>query len=118
MCSINGAASITEKTNVVEDSTDDQALCAIGIDTDDDTFYCFYAGKSDGTETAYTALNVYYKTSDDGGTTWGSETQLTSEARGLTYINCSLEFASGEFAVVYLVTGGVSGLALLNSALA
>jgi hypothetical protein len=114
---INGAASITEMTNVVLNSTDDQAMCAVGIDTTADTIYCFYAGKSDGTETAYTSLNVYYKTSTDGGTTWGSETALTSTARTIQHLNCALEFASGEFAVSYVTTTTGAAVALLTSAL-
>jgi hypothetical protein len=100
---INGAGSITEKTNVVQNSTDDQAMCAVGIDTTADTIYAFYCGKSDGSETAYSALNVYYKTSTDGGTNWGSETLLSSYSRAVSHLNCSLEFDGGEFAVSFMV---------------
>ncbi len=70
-------SAITEVTNVVLNSTDDQQLCAIGIDTDTQDWYVFYAGKSDGSETAGGALNLYYKISTDDGATWGAETLLT-----------------------------------------
>lgn len=109
---VNGAASITEKTNVVTASTDDQAMCALGIDTDADTLYAFYAGKTDGTETAYSALNVYYKTSANGGTTWGAETLLSGAARPVAFLCAAHEFAAGDFAVAW---GGIelpSGTAL------
>lgn len=98
---INGAASITEMTNVVLNSSDDQAMVAVGIDTTADEIYVFYAGKSDGTETAFSAVNVYYKTSSDGGATWGAETKLTSVPRAISNLNCSLESDSGEFVVAY-----------------
>lgn len=71
---------ITEVTNVVLNSTDDQGFCALGLATDTGWWYCFYAGKSDGSETIATAVNLYLKISKDGGTTWGDETKLTSRA--------------------------------------
>ncbi len=74
---------ITETTtNVVLNSTDDQMLCALGIDTTNSIWYVFYCGKSDGSETVKTSLNIYYKTSSDSGATWGSETQLSDVLRG------------------------------------
>jgi hypothetical protein len=74
-------ATITEVTNVVLNSTDDQMLAAIGIDTGNQNWYVFYAGKSDGSETVNSSLHVYYKVSTDSGATWGSETQLTQNLR-------------------------------------
>ena len=74
-------SAITEVTNVVLNSTDDQGLCAIGIDTDTQDWYVFYGGKSDGTETFSSTVGVvkpYYKVSTDDGATWGSETALTT----------------------------------------
>lgn len=117
MFDINGAASITEKTNVVLNSGDDQGGCVIGLDTTDDSLYVFYIGKSDGSETAYTAVNLYYKKSTDGGTTWGSETLLsTTGARSIAYLSASNNFASGEFVVDW---GGahVSNLGLYTAAI-
>jgi hypothetical protein len=70
---------ITTKTDVVLNSTDDQGLAAIGINTTNGDWYAFYAGKSDGSETWTTSLNLYYKISTDDGATWGSETALTDE---------------------------------------
>jgi hypothetical protein len=68
---------ITEVTNVVLNSTDDQGFCSIGIDTNTNYWYVFYGGKSDGSE-VYPAVNIYYKVSMDAGVNWGSETQLTN----------------------------------------
>lgn len=70
-------SAITEVTNVVLNGTDDQALSAIGIDTDTQDWYVFYSGKSDGSETWNTSVNIYYKVSTDDGATWGSETLLS-----------------------------------------
>jgi len=69
-------ASITEKTNVVLNSTDDQGLCSIQISTSDNVWTCFYCGKSDGSETwgATYGTRTYYKYSTDSGTTWSDET--------------------------------------------
>lgn len=71
------SGAITEVTNVVLNSTDDQGLCAIGIDTTTGYWHVFYGGKSDGSETWNTALNIYTKVSTDSGSTWGPETKLT-----------------------------------------
>lgn len=114
---INGSGSITEKTNVVLNSTDDQAACAVGVDTSNDYIYVFYLGKSDGSETAYTSLNVYYKVSIDGGVNWGAETLLSLSARGITYLNCSPIFSRGDFAVCFLAPAVGAALGLLNSAM-
>lgn len=69
---------ITEVTPVVSNGTDDQGLCAVGIDTVTQDWYVFYSGKSDGSETYKTAVNLYYKVSTDDGATWGAETVLTT----------------------------------------
>jgi len=58
-------------------------LCAIGIDTDTGYWYVFYGGKSDGSETFLTSINVYYKVSTDAGATWGPETLLTPLIRNI-----------------------------------
>jgi hypothetical protein len=115
---INGAASITEKTNVVQNSTDDQGLCALAIDSANDDLYAFYAGKSDGSETFATALNVYYKVSTDDGGTWGSETLLSDHVRAVTQLGASKEFTgTGQFWAVWFaieinanVTGYISAV--------
>lgn len=67
-------------TPVVLNGVDDQGLCGISIDIDTGWWYAFYGGKSDGSETFSTAINIYYKVSKDAGVTWGAETLLTSAA--------------------------------------
>jgi len=69
-------SAITEVTNVVLNSTDDQGLAAISIDSQTGYWHAFYGGKSDGSETFITALHIYTKVSRDSGTTWGPETQV------------------------------------------
>ena len=80
-------SAITAKTNVVTDSTDDQGLCAISLDTTTGYWWVFYGGKSDGSETFATALKLYYQSSTDSGSTWSGETLLSvtaaQELRGL-----------------------------------
>ena len=72
------ASSITEVTNVVQNSTDDQGLCAITLDTITGYWWVFYCGKSDGSETWNSLTNIYCKCSTDSGTTWGAETRLSA----------------------------------------
>lgn len=67
-------STITEVANVVTNSTDDQGLAAIAIDTANEDWYVFYGGKSDGSQIFQSLLNIYYKTSTDDGASWGSET--------------------------------------------
>ena len=76
-------SSISEQTNVVLNSTDDQGMCALALDTTTGRLYAIYCGKSDGSETYGTTVNVYYKVSTDGGSTWGPETAATATALDL-----------------------------------
>jgi len=69
---------INEMTNVVLNSTDDQGICAIGIDTQSQAWWVAYAGKSDGSETWFSAVQVYVKVSVDAGSTWGAETLIST----------------------------------------
>lgn len=71
-------SAITEVTNVVQNGTDDQGLCGITIDTLTGFWYAYYTGLSDGTKTWPTATRLYYKVSQDSGSTWGAETALQS----------------------------------------
>lgn len=80
------AGTIAEVTNVVQNSTDDQGLAAIALDTLTSRWWVFYGGRSDGSETFQSSLNIYCKASTDGGTTWGAETLVTSAARSLRQI--------------------------------
>lgn len=80
------ATTITEVTNVVLNSTDDQGFAAITLNTLNGNWIVYYAGKSDGSETYRTAVNIYCKISTDSGTTWGAETLLTTEARSIIWM--------------------------------
>jgi len=73
-------------TPVVSNGTDDQGLCAITTDLATGDWYCFYGGKSDGSETFLTAINIYYKVSTDDGATWGPETALTTSTSDSSWI--------------------------------
>jgi hypothetical protein len=76
------SGAITAKTDVVANATDDCGLCAVTIDTITGWWWVFYGGKSDGSETWGTATHIYYKVSQDTGTTWGAETLLDAGAAG------------------------------------
>lgn len=93
-------STITEKTNVVLNSTNNQALVALGLDTTSGYWYCAYAGKSDGSETWSTAVAIYYKISTDGGTTWGAEQRLSTEYGGVKWLVTCPRF-TGQFPVAY-----------------
>lgn len=79
-------SSITEGTNVVLNSGGNQGSCSLCLANNTNTLYVFYFGKSDGSETIGTAINLYYKTSTNNGTTWGSETKMTVFARDYDYL--------------------------------
>jgi hypothetical protein len=79
-------SAITEVTNVVLNSTDDQGLCGISLDTITGYWYVFYGGASAGGETFLTSINIYCKGSTDSGTTWGPETQMTTTAKDTTWL--------------------------------
>lgn len=101
-------SSITEGTNVVLNSGDDQQMCSIGLATDTTTIYVFYGGKSDGSETAGGVLNIYYKTSTDAGATWGSETLLSSTGFIFEYLFAPMIFTGTPGAVyVYNAPAGI-----------
>jgi hypothetical protein len=99
---VNDTTVTESAANVVLNSTDDQGLCAVGLDTSSGTIYVFYGGKSDGSETFATAINIYYKTTTDNGATWSSETLLTDQARGIFWLACTPRFTSStNWAVAY-----------------
>lgn len=85
-------SSITALTDVVLNSTDDQGLVGIGKSIEpappfgEDNIFVAYAGKSDGSETFGTTVNVYCKVSRDNGTTWGPENQLTLGVADITWL--------------------------------
>jgi len=88
------ASTITEVTNVVLNSTDDQGLAGIALDTATGHWWAFYAGKSDGSETFLTSVNIYCKVSQDGGSTWGPETKLTTVPNDITWLCTTPRFSS------------------------
>jgi len=108
-------SAITEGTNVVANGTDDQTLCALALDSATDDLYCFYGGKSDGSETVGTSINIYYKISTDDGATWGSETQLTQAAHNFDMLFTSPIFAT-TLTAMYQVTHATGIRTLLASA--
>lgn len=79
-------SAITAKTDVVTNSTDDQALCGICLDTVNGIWWVYYAGITTGGETWLTSVNLYCKGSSDGGTTWGPETLLTTAPQDITWL--------------------------------
>jgi hypothetical protein len=98
-------SAITERTNVVLNSGDDQSLCAIGIDTATEDWYVFYTGLADGSQTHSTAVRAYYKVSTDDGGTWGGETLLGPlNITQLTSIYCAPRSAK-DYAVYYQSVG-------------
>lgn len=101
---------ITEGTNVVENGTDDQTMCALAYESVSGDLYAFYGGKSDGSETVGTAINIYYKISTDDGTTWGSETKITQTARNFDILFTSPIFATDLTVMYQAQTTGVDVL--------
>lgn len=78
-------SAITEVTNVVLNSTDDQGLCGISIESTG-KWCVVYGGASGGGETYLTSINLYMKCTTDSGTTWGPETKLTTAAADITWL--------------------------------
>lgn len=86
---ITNAGTITAKTDVVTNS-DDCMCVGIYIDQLTNHIYVAYIGKSDGSETIGTSVNVYYKKSTDGGTSWGAETLLSDAAGNFNQLSVAL----------------------------
>jgi hypothetical protein len=97
-------SAITALTDVVTNSTDDQGLAALGIDTNSGDLYAFYAGKTDGSETWQTSVNVYMKVSTDDGATWGAETLVTLIPRNIRHIETAPRFTGRVPLFAYHVT--------------
>jgi hypothetical protein len=86
-------SSITEMTAIVTNSVDDQGLVSITLDTVTGAWYAFYGGKTDGSETFATAINIYCKVSYDGGTTWSDEAPITSSVAPRRWLSTSPRIA-------------------------
>ena len=114
-------AAITESaTNVVLNSTDDQGMVAVGLATDTSTVYVFYVGKSDGSETMNTAVNIYYKTSTDVGATWSAETKLntTVGAACVWHLQCAPRFIGNPVVIRHCSQAGTTtGVMVINTEL-
>lgn len=94
-------SAITAKTEVVLNSTDDQGLTGICIDLQTGWWYAIYAGISSGGETWPSAVNLYYKCSQDAGTTWGPETKLTDVANNIAWLATVPRLYKGDIVVAY-----------------
>jgi len=115
-CWIIDDTTITEVTNVVANSTDDQGLCGISIDTASGYWYVFYLGASGGSEIWQTSLNVYYKVSQDSGTTWGPEIKLTSfSGQRLLLLSCP-RFTGTPVLGYFLTLNGIQALFVVTEA--
>ena len=76
---INGTGSITTLTNIAT-NVDDIYYPSVFINQKNDDIYVSYIGKSDGTETMGTTVNIYYAKSTDRGITWTKDTQYSEDA--------------------------------------
>lgn len=94
---INGAASITARTDVIT-NTDDVGYCAICADVTSGTttLYAFYCGKATGAETFDTLVTVNYKTSTDSGATWSAEQEFASQLHERKSLSSTLQTTDGE----------------------
>jgi hypothetical protein len=96
------ASAITALTDVVSSSTDDQGMAAIAINEDNaNNWWVFYGGKTDGSETFQSALNIWCKGTMDAGSTWGPETQITGSVKNLRQILASPRAPDGRWGVMY-----------------
>lgn len=97
---------ITEKTAIITDSTDDQSFAALSINGS--TWTAYYMGVTGGADTHATALSIRYKQSTNGGTTWGSELTFSN---GLTF-NTGFIFAPLiYFKNLFMVLGNATHIA-------
>ena len=99
---INGAASITQKTNVITDEAE-SALASVFIDQVLDDVYVSYAS---GTAWG-SAVKVFYKKSTDGGANWGAETAMQADAEdneGWISVGCAKAAVGwyGKFQPIWL----------------
>jgi len=95
-------SSISEVTNVVLNSTDDQGMVAISINEDNpDHWNVFYCGATGGGETFQSAVNIYCKGTKDAGSTWGPETQITGAAHSMRMILASPRCPDGRWGLIY-----------------
>jgi hypothetical protein len=94
-------SAITEVTNVVLNSVDDQGLCGICINLQTGNWIVVYGGKSDGSETFLTSINLYHKISKDSGSTWGPESVLTTVGYDITWLCTVPRLSMGPIPVAF-----------------
>lgn len=95
-------SAITAKTDVVANATDDCGLVGVSLDTVTGYWYVVWAGKTDGSETWSTAVNLYYSMSTDGGTTWTTPTKLTTTTYSLAWLaTCPRISSPTQFEVAF-----------------
>lgn len=93
-------SAITAKTDVITDASDDRGFAAIGIDVDTGYWYAFFGGAADGSQ-VFPFVDLFYKVSTDGGTTWGPEAQVTASAQNIKWIGCTTRFSKNWFLAWY-----------------
>src|SRR3990167_1931816 len=112
-CWFVSESAITETTTpVVSNSTDDQGLCAVSLDTTNGDIYVFYGGNTNGSSTFTTSLPINYKKTDDDGATWGSETNMTAVPHAMPWMvtNPRMVYLSAELVAVFYNTSGAQYL--------
>jgi len=112
-CWFVSESAITETTTpVVSNSTDDQGLCAVSLDTTNGDIYVFYGGNTNGSSSFTTSLPINYKKTDDDGATWGSETNMTAVPHAMPWMvtNPRMVYLSAELVAVFYNTNGAQYL--------
>lgn len=96
---INGAGSITAKTDVM---TNNSKVCGVALHVDqaNDDLYVFVQGKSDGSETPHTNGRIYRWLSADDAATWGSETLVVDNTWATPNASAECDLGSGSGAPV------------------
>ena len=103
-CWFVSESAITETTTpIVSNSTDDQGLCAVSLDTTNGDIYVYYGGNSNGSSVWPNVLPVNYKKTDDGGATWGGETPIMAIPHIMTWLvtNPRMVYLSAELIVAF-----------------
>lgn len=75
---INGAGSITQKTNIITDK-DDWATVAVYINQNTDDIYVGWIGNPDGSETWTATVTIWRSVSTDDGVTWATPVQYSQD---------------------------------------
>lgn len=108
---INGAASITAKTNVVTDA--DNCVLALITISPAGTVFCTYAGLSDGSQSvgtaATTAVGIYQKASTDGMATWGPERAVFDSYIAPVTALCAAQQSEGGWPLICWANTSLGG---------